>query len=520
MFYLKYLNAFIDEAYENVRSMDRCLRELKKSAGSSAPVNELFRSAHTLKASALSLGFDHIAELAHGMENVLLAVLEGRIHSDGRLCDVLTRCENCFRRYLEHIADSGEEGAGDCDGILNEFESMDARPGTGGSGAAYTAPQAHAVNLANDPDLRDIFRRAAGSGRRVVEIRVVIARECVLKAARAYITVQALEKSGEIIRLVPGLDDIENDRFGHEFTATLLRDADAAPLDGLIAGLSDIESYDITEIDGAPPARETAGMAGAEAGGHIEFQGKTVRVDFERLDLLRSQMSGLNAAVECLAAQVHDCPEEPLGAAIAHLALVRDEIGRNIYMLHTAPMFDVYARLPQLCADLMNELGKHAELTLNDGDLRCDINYVSCLTQSLIHILRNSVDHGVESPEEREAAGKPAMARITVSAFYDGGELVVVAQDDGAGVNLENARRKAVAAGIFGEEESYSIPKDELIQLIFLPMFTTRDQVSLYSGRGIGMDVVKARTDELGGTVSIDSEERRGTKITIRLPQL
>ena len=477
MDYLKYFNAFIDEANENVHALNRCLLELEQTSGNPVLLNSLFRSAHTLKASSQSMGFLRMAKLTHEMEDVVLDVQKGRITLNRHIFDLLFRIIDCFESLLFHICEFGSEGSSGADELLEEMAALRGKPFSGYEDAAdnpagmITAvangdaagkiteirpafpidthtTAGDAVHMQQKPAIsappygeykRQAPRGAFGDKRPAYEIKIVLVRDCLMKAARAYIIIQALEKQGEIIRIEPDMEAIEDERFDFEFSVALLSGVGLKMLQRVISGQSEIDNFTVTEI-------ETA--AGSEA----------------------------------------------------------------------APLSDIFDRFPKIFAELTKKLGKQAELVINGGDTLCDAGILSGLRQSLLHILRNSVDHGVETPETRLAIGKAAKGRVAINAFSNGEELVIEVADDGAGVDLGMVREKAVKAGIISEFEAGVISKESILNLIFQPMLSTREYVSMYSGRGIGMDVVKAKTEELGGAVEIVSEEGRGTKIILRLP--
>ena len=477
MDYFKYFNAFIDEANENVHALNHYLLELEQTSGNPVLLNGLFRSAHTLKASSQSMGFQRMANLTHEMEDVISDVQKGLITLNRHIFDLLFRIIDCFESLLFHICEFGSEGSSGADELLEEIAALRGKPF---SGFAYAADspsgivpaaaigetagkikEIHAGLPNNRDDLpggaihikqkpiapapaynayRQISQRNVfDEGLSVYEIKVVLDRDCLMKAARAYIIIQALEKQGEIVRIEPDMEAIEDERFDYEFTVTLLSAAGTNTLQSVISGQSEIENFAIAEI------------------------------------------------------------ETPAGSGVA-------------------PLADIFDRFPKIFAELTKKLGKQAELVINGGDTLCDSGIVSGLRQSLLHILRNSVDHGVEAPETRLAKGKAAKGLVEINAYSNGGELVIEVIDDGAGIDLDMVREKAVKAGIISEFDAGAISKESILNLIFQPMLSTREYVSMYSGRGIGMDVVKAKTEELGGAVEIVSEEGRGTKIILRMP--
>jgi len=553
----------MDDVNENMQSLNRHLLALEQSSASPSILNELFRAVHSLKASAQTMGFSHMAGLAHEMENYIISLQENQNVLDGHTYDLLFRCLDIFENHIQHILDKGEESGADFSELIAEMSAWQNKhdpPATGGADSGADDEDAEILRLA--------LREAFIAGKHVYKIKVTISDECIMKAVRAFVIIQALKKHGAIVCSIPGEQDIEEERFDSDFTAAVQSDAGEEALRGVIAGFSDIKHFDVTELyisdlqdmrksceagkqghtEQAAPGNtphagpdvnqiglagnenakgrepQTAGPGGArpaktEASRQVEFAGRTVRVDSNRLDALEDNVAELGGNINDFFGMLKKPLAKPLEDSAARLINSAAGVENAVYVLNTTPLSDALARLPLICADLTDELGKQAEFIMNVGDTRCNINIVTGLTQSLTHILRNCVDHGIEPPGIRAAAGKARVGMVRLGACYEGGELIIEVEDDGAGVDIGKTRKKAVSLGILSEAEAAAMHGDDVMQLIFLPMFTTREHVTLYSGRGVGMDVVKAKTEEIGGSVVIKSEEGRGTKIILRFPR-
>ena len=692
MDYLRYLNAFIDEANENVHALNRYLLEMEQTSGNPALLNGLFRSAHTLKASSQTMGFSRIARLTHEMENIISAVQEGRASLDSYLFDLLFRIVDCFESFLFHIFEFGNEGGSGYDELLNEIASLnigddanhvenDVHPANGdgassitvaatpaaaagtraatsyvattraasaqteSAAAANTTARAATATSANHaataaaqltapatrasatsattatsatsdasasasaasapapaagengdffamrPDHhpmeslpsfnsteRASIQEAFDNSNRAYEIKIELARDCLMKAARAFIIIQTFEKYGEIIRSDPKIDDIEDERFGSGFSITLLTGVPAETLHSIIGGLSEIEKYVIVDIKpeslfapaapaatASPAGRPFSGDGNANSGGNVgsggktgsggnagktgktvktskvgngaakpqetisarirpradwqaEMQGKTVRIGLYQLDSLQVHVSELSRMVTDLIERLPKQLVKQLADPIERLEESAACLEGAIARINTAPLSDIFDRFPRIFSELTKKLEKQAEIVINGGETRCDVSLVSCLTQPLLHILRNSIDHGIEIPDARLEKGKPAEGLVTVNAYSDGEEVIIEVEDDGAGIDVGKLRAKAIKAGVLSEAEAKTISDEKALNLVFLPSLSTREQVSMYSGRGVGMDVVKAKVEEVGGSVEIASEIGAGTKITIKMP--
>ena len=553
----KYIDAFIDDVNENMQAINRYLLALEQSSGNPFILNELFRAMHSLKASAQSMGFCRMGALSHEMENVVTAIQKGRIRPDVQLFDLLFRCLDYLEKSVQLICESGNECDQGYSEVLNEITALhEAQGGDGGDGEGDRQGRR---TVSDFKCVQGILMESFYSGKRAFFVRAVISDDCPMKAVRAFLVIRALEKYGTVVYTMPDRGDIEEERFESEITAIVIENDAAADegapamdvglLEKVVGRVSDVSSHEVTELTPeminqlfgpgalqAPPelppeeydpvyvvpdvTAEFPAVGSARAAGRqIDFHGRSVRIDAYLLDALQNLVSDLSFGVENMVRSLNKQNKGPLDESVQTLIHAATGIEDAVYVICTSPMSEVLSRLPLICADLSDELGKKVSFKLDVGDTRCDIGYASGLTQSLIHILRNSIDHGIERPEVRLASGKAEEGRISVSAYYRDGELVVETEDDGAGVDIQRVRAKAVKSGIAGEAEAGAMSRGELMQLLFLPSFTTRDQTSLYSGRGVGMDVVKAKTEEYGGSVGIESAEGRGTKLSIRIPR-
>jgi len=530
---MKYLDAFVDEATDILQTLDRTLTRLEQTPGLPALLDELYRSAHTLKASAQTMGYQRFAGLAHDMEGLISDAREGRLISENKLTNLISQCLDRFSDYMRNITEDGREGEVDSGPLQDEMTGLrSSDPDAAISGERLYMAGGGFDAAGKEKAIRDALK----TGRRLNKFKVVIRKDCGMKAARAFLDIQAMEKLGTLVYSEPDIQDILDDRFGYEFTAYLLNDEGAGPYKKLAAGLAETESFDVEDIftnahaapdtnanrpERAAPSRVRIadGPKNAPAGRQIDFQDKSIRINVSDIYELQRHTSDFSRSFDDLTGLLSDRLPGLLDDLLKRLADAKAGIEHSVFIFRTSPLSETFARLPQICADLALELDKKVEFKITSGDTRCDIDVVTKLTQSLMHILRNSIDHGIESPEVRTAHGKPEKGSVLVNAFYSSDDLTIEISDDGAGVNVEKTRKKAVAAGILTGEEAREASAGELIRLVFLPAFTTRDEVSLYSGRGVGLDVVKARIEEIGGSADIESEEGRGTKITLKLPR-
>ncbi|MDR3120326.1 MAG: chemotaxis protein CheA, partial [Clostridiales bacterium] len=569
----RYLNAFIDEANGHIQALNRNLLELERDPGNAGVVNELFRSVHTLKGSSAAMGFHGLARLTHEMENALEAVRSADDRRRAQMVEILFRCVDALETILYHVVDENGEGGADYDGLIFELAAIcgtqggsvnppderpcvyDGRAGAAGEqesarGEWEYSPEAEAPASAplaacGAEDYqrrynrfeRNVFRSAVSDGRSVFEIRVRLDRDCLMKGARVFIIFQAIGRLGEIITSNPKADEIEDERFGFEFSVTLVTQADEERLRGMLSGISEVERVDLRRLDPelvCASADEFAG-ADADASGAAPTAseptasrpptltpppraGVSVRVDVEKLDALCDIVSELLAQEARLESLLQNARPQPLTETIEAMRYVLERLRETVIKVRTAPAGAVFNRIPMMVRDITKKLGKEVDLVVESEETELDKVVIDELGEPLLHIVRNALDHGVEAPEIRAARGKPGKAAIFLRAYSSGGHFHIEVEDDGAGVDIEGVRKSAAASGAISAEAAASASEKDVLRLIFLPSVSTRDTVTEFSGRGVGLDVVKTRVEALGGTVFAESAELRGTKVTIRIP--
>lgn len=565
----QYLEIFIDETNGHLQSLSDHIMILEKEPENTETINEIFRAAHSLKGMAGTMGFKRMQRLTHDMENVFQEIRNGEMKVTSDLIDVLFDCLDAIEAYLDNIKASSDEGTNDNEAIIKELNDILAK-GTGAEQPAEEqkaeeAPQAEQEkaeeNAAEKPQFeldnkeKDDVKAAQDAGQKVYAITVTIQKECLLKAARAFLVFKAVEDFGHIIVYRPSSQDIEDEKFELEFSFFLASDeTDFEKIRAAAAAVSEIESVTgelIPEAAFEDSAEEEVKLAEEEkapqaveqetkpAASHLEKQEKkpaakstknakpvanrTIRVDIEKLDALMNQVSELIIAKNSLVSidnigTANDVQNQTFHEQIEYLERITTGLHESVMKVRMVPIESVVNKFPRMIRDLSKKLDKQMELTMTGEDTELDRTVVDQLGDPLQHLLRNSADHGLENAELRRERGKSEVGSIFLNAFQEGNNVIIEVGDDGNGIDTESVKNKAIERGIITPEAAEQMTQKEITDLLFLPSFSMAKKISDISGRGVGLDVVKSNIEALGGDVEVRSKLGEGTKFIVRLP--
>jgi two-component system, chemotaxis family, sensor kinase CheA len=510
----QYLPMFVAECREHLQELNLAVVRIEEQPDDRATVDEIFRIAHSLKGMSATMGFEGMAALTHQMEDVfeLLRQRSGGLARE--TVDVLLECLDALAGAIDAIEADGAERLEPAplverlQGLVRD-RTPDQRVARRGGAAAAPLPGA--------------VVDAVAAGQAMLHARVTLGDETLMPAVRAYMVIAAAADLGTVVASAPEEDDVEAFD-GRRVDVWITAEVEAAALSAALTSVPDVETAEVAEVakavvEGeAEPAAAAAMPVVAGERGDAGRAAATVRVDAERLDQLMHLMGELvvqRTQVEVLAAQA-DVPG--LSQAMQDLTRCSHALQSIVMQVRMIPVEAVFLRFPRLVRDLSSKLGKHVELELVGQDTELDRTVVDALGDPLVHLVRNALDHGLETPADREAAGKPATGTVRISARHAGGNVVITVADDGAGVDRRAVAAKAVRAGLITAEQADAIDMARAIELLFAPGFSTRDHADDISGRGVGMDAVRAKVRELGGEVLLTSEPGVGTTAQIRLP--
>jgi two-component system chemotaxis sensor kinase CheA len=546
----QYLDIFVEESREHLQNLNSSLLELEKDTGNTGVLNEIFRVAHTLKGMSGTMGFTRMQQLTHHMEDVLDALRNDRLTMTPDMVDILFKCLDALENYVNTVVTTGKEGTEEHKDIIDALAEVlkggkPAKKATKKASVKAAKVEAAAADTAGD--LKVIFnqydvnviRKAFEAGMNVFQIHVRFDKGCLLKAARAFIVFQILEKNSTVIKSNPKVEDIEDERFDFEFTVIVITENPGEFFDKEINSVAEIVGVDIlsiapemigltqAEIDSAVEA-QSAGSAskGADAPGQVaqdqpkkaQKTGKTVRVDIDRLDVLMNLVSELIIIKNGLDNMITNRDNAQYSESIEYLERITTSLHDAVMKVRMVPVETVFNRFPRMIRDIARELDKDIELRMSGEDTELDRTVIDEIGDPLIHILRNSADHGIETREERKKAKKPSTGTIYLRAYQDGNNVVIEVEDDGKGIDIEKVRRRIVEKGLESVEMVNSFSEKEVVDFLFRSNFSTADTVTDLSGRGVGLDVVKTKIEALGGTVEVETKFGQGSKFIIRLP--
>ncbi|HET6849148.1 MAG TPA: chemotaxis protein CheA [Gaiellales bacterium] len=508
----EYLSMFLAESREHLDTLNQAVLRIEEQPDDRETLDEIFRAAHSLKGMSATMGFERVAALTHRMEDVF-EVLRGRPEGLPREgTDVLFQCLDALSAAIDSIDATGAEQL-DPSGLIARLTGLIVE-----QPAISTQEPAAPVAAAVEPPAAVL---AAAREGRVLQVTATLAPDVMMPSVRAYMVLAAAGDHGAVIDAVPAQEHV--DAFdGRTVTAWVTSDHETDVLRTALAAVPDVAAAAVEELAaGAPqedPAQPAERRRTDDGPAPPKRTSSTVRVDADRLDALMHLMGELvvdRTAVESLAQDAH---LPALTEAVAGLTRSSQALQALVMQVRMIPVEAVFMRFPRLVRDLSTKLGKHVELALTGTETELDRTVVDALGDPLVHLVRNSLDHALEPPDERRAAGKPETGRIEISARHAGGNVVITVRDDGRGVDPERVARKAVARGLIAQEQAGSVDMQWAIDLLFTAGFSTAEQTSDISGRGVGMDAVRTQIRELGGAVMMTSEQGGGTSVQIRLP--
>lgn len=547
----QYLSMFIDESNDHLQSLNENMMGLEANPEDLSIVQVIFRSAHTLKGMAATMGFEDLASLTHQMENVLDLVRNNKLRMQDFIFDTLFKSLDALESMVQDITGGGE-GKADVSAIVASLQAIvrGEVPTAAGPAAETAAPETTAAApVFLDEFQLSVLEQSLQEGHKVLYIDVAIRKDCQLKAVRAYMVFDLLERSGEVVKSFPSVQDIEQEKFDHGFSLYYITQKEASEIQSMVMNLSEIEKVTAVALDqetlsqmsqdmtaataeapvqaakpsaepaaapaSAPVKEETAKATPARTGG---APSRTIRVDIERLDVLMNLFSELlidRVRLEQLASEVQN---GDLTETVEHMGRVSSDLQNVVMKLRMVPVDTVFNRFPRMVRDLAKSLDKKIDLVVTGAETELDRTVIDEIGDPLVHLLRNAVDHGVESIQDRLASGKSDTGTVNLRAFHSGNHVFIEIEDDGAGIQPQKILQSAMKKGILTQEQAAGYSDDEAIQLLFAPGFSTAEVISDVSGRGVGLDVVKAKITSLGGNVVVYSKPGKGTNFSVQLP--
>lgn len=527
----QYLDLFIEESKEHLQNCNDLLLKLEQSPEDLFIVNEIFRSAHTLKGMSATMEFNDLAQLTHQMENVLDLIRNEKLAVSSQVLDVLFLAADYLEEMVESIA-SGGNGQLNVETVVKQLQSLDGKEQLENVNAPETVQFG---KLTYDDYEWTVLSQSKGTDYHPYEVTVQLHKDCLLKAVRVFMVFETLEKNGEIIKSHPQATALEEEQFDFEFTVTILSSNTKEEIEMELLKISEIDAVEIIAID-LSQASEEAAVAVEQVVLPTEKEvevtqqqtssfkqqskhaTKTIRVNIERLDILMNLFEELVIDRGRLLQISQDLDHQGLQETVEHMSRISGDLQNIILNMRMVPIDTVFNRFPKMVRQLAKDLHKSVNLEIIGAQTELDRTVIDEIGDPLVHLIRNAMDHGIEKPEERLAKGKSQQGTIILKAYHSGNHIFIEITDDGAGINKDNVCRKAISKGIIKEEEIASMEDQDIYQLIFSSGFSTAKEISDVSGRGVGLDVVKSTIESLGGYVTIQSNEGNGSTFSIQLP--
>lgn len=563
----QYLEIFLDETNEHLQNLNTQILSLEQDPENMDTINEIFRAAHSLKGMAGTMGYKRMQTLTHDMENVFSEVRNGNIKVKADMIDVLFQCLDALEEYNTNIRESSDEGTNDngalikrLNDIMGDGDAPAAQEAASQEQAAAPAAADGFVGIKLNENQQSVLSEALKQGKSVYGLTVKVQESCILKAARAFLVFKAIEETSEIIVSDPSSQDIEDEKFDLHFSLIIVSEtelnevvtaaksvSEIEDVSGSVLNLDDVGAAETgAEVEAAAPAApaqaqqpaQTAASAPAapaqaeqtpaptpapaakKAPANKPVVNRTVRVDIEKLDTLMNLVSELIIAKNSLvsASAMSGNSSQAVNEQIEYLESVTTSLHESVMKVRMVPIESTVNKFPRMVRDLQKKLGKKMELYMSGEETELDRTVVDQIGDPLMHLLRNSADHGLESAAVRKERGKPEVGSIFLDAYQDGNNVVIEVRDDGNGIDTKAVKNKAIERGVITPEQGEAMSEKEIIDLLFNAGFSTAKVVSDVSGRGVGLDVVKSMIESLSGEVEVKSRLGEGSTWTIRLP--
>ena len=560
----QYLEIFIDETKEHLQNLNDLLLVLEKEPEDKATINEIFRAAHSLKGMAGTMGYKRMQNLTHNMENVFSEIRNDKMKVTASLIDTLFQCLDALESYLNNIQETSDEGTEDNEAIiklLNEFLATEGNMTTEAQPAPTAQPEqaAPAAGSASgnakykDVQLADFEQHAINEakkkGMNAYGFTVYLDPNCILKAARAFLVFKGIEEVGEVIKSEPSTQDIEDEKFDLDFSVFVVSNESYDKVLNVIKNVSEVKDVvggELEEVSTEAPVQTSAAPAQNEVSTAKEAQApakadekksaaapaksgkavanRSVRVDIDKLDTLMNLVSELIIAKNGLVSINNSTSENTVSGRqnfneqIEYLERVTTSLHESVMNVRMVPIETVVNRFPRMIRDLSKKLDKKMELYMTGEETELDRTVIDEIGDPLMHLLRNSADHGLEHADVRAQRGKPEVGTIFLNAYQDGNNVVIEVGDDGNGIDIENVRKKAIEKGTITPEQAEVMTDKDIIDLLFRPSFSTSEKITDVSGRGVGLDVVKSKIEALGGDVEVKTKLGEGSTFIVRLP--
>jgi two-component system chemotaxis sensor kinase CheA len=518
-----YRGLFVAESRENHENLVRNLLLLEKGPDQNA-IDEIFRSVHTLKGASASMGYAEMERLCHAMEDVFQLVRSGSAEVSEDLGNLLLACSDVLEEMIDDIEGGGDSSSKNADDQV--FALKDWLAQRGKSPETGKTPAKTKKKEKTPPDAPAGEKETPAGGIPEYTMVITVSPECAMKDVRAMLAIGNLEALGTIRSMTPSKEQVDEGNFEGVLNLTIASDAGEDALKTAAQG-TEIASVEIQPAHGgapeekspaAPAPRKPADADRKPGTADKSREIKNLRVDIAQLDHIMNLVEDLviNRGRLKQIAEQHKIKE--MDEAIGMVERSVSELQNLMMLIRMIPLNHIFNRLPRVVRDVAQYDGKEVEFVMEGGETELDRSVMDGLNDPLLHLIRNAVNHGIEAPDVREKAGKPRKGFVKLSAHRDRDNVIIELIDDGAGINVEKVKRKAVEKGLVTQEAADTYSIDQAIDLLFQPGFSTADKITDISGRGVGLDVVKRSIESLKGTIRVETTPGKGSRFELLLP--
>ncbi len=533
----RYIDVFVDETKEHLQNMNGSLLKLEKEPDNPEYINEVFRSAHTVKGMAGSMGFTRIAELTHRVESVFSLIRDNRLGVNSDLIDIVFEALDLIGSALENIADYGEEGDIDVSETIGKLQTILSLTPSEVSSQEELLPSTskkeyslEKVDFELNQFDKQVALEALDRGFNVFKLRIRLEKGTVLKSARAYLVFNKIEENkGEILKSIPSVEDIESEKFKDSFSLLITIKMPLEKVKKSLLSISEIEEVEILEVKKEMLLEEAKKTQKKEERKVEESKGvsekvekhkvsQTVRVNIEKLDTLMNLMGELVINRSRIDEITKKYEIKDVDESLSQLTRITLDLQNVVMKIRMVPVDYVFSRFPRVVRDLQRKLNKEVNFVIEGKETELDRTVVDEIGDPLLHLIRNAIGHGIEPAEERIRKGKSPKGLLKLMARHEGNNVIIEVQDDGRGMDVEKIREKAIKMKLISESAAMQLSESEILNFIFVPGFSTSEGADQISGRGVGMDVVKDKIESLSGSVEIETAKDKGTTVRIKLP--
>lgn len=538
----QYLDLFLEESLENVQKLNQNLLEIEKNPGNMDSIDEVFRAAHTLKGMSATMGFESIAQLTHKMENLLDKLRERQIIVNTEIINILFKAVDALETMLDSIRKDMEPNL-DIEDLSRELIRLESGKSENNTKNPENTEQTLVEPVTDkEPDLlelneyeKNIINNGSEKGFHGWQVKINVDPGCLMKGVRAFMVIKNLENLGEIIKSQPHVQDLEDEKFENDFIVIIVSGHTENEILSNLNSIAEVNIEYILEIKNIQsPEEDVYKDEVKDLGSQTLIQDEkhkkqntadktkrshqTVRVDIGRLDNLMSLVGELVINKTRLEQIYASKNLVELNEAIEQINRITTDLQSVVQNVRMVAIDQVFNRFPRMVRDLSQELNKSVNLILEGKETELDRTVIDEIGDPLVHLIRNAIDHGLESAEERIALGKPETGTLIMSAKHEGNTVIICVEDDGRGIDVQKIKSKAIQNGLLNAAQAEGMEESTILSYIFEPGFSTANAVTDISGRGVGLDVVKSKIQSLSGKVSLENKVGQGSKFVIKLP--